>query len=363
MSILIKPDIDFIRELKKASPELKECMQCGNCSAVCTLSPENRPFPRKEMIWASWGLSDKLMASPDIWLCHQCGDCSAYCPRGVKPADVLSKIRQNTYRYYARPKILGKILDNPLLLPVAVAIPVVIIAAIIFAAGTFHIPEGTVNYSAFFPHKWLNISFTAITLTVIAFTITGLLDFLKNLKNHFPGNPEKNSVFKSLLSLRKEIMFHSNFSKCGTQKSRKTAHLMVFYGFILLLLVTLYAIIAVITGDYPLSFLSPAKITGNIAAVLLTCGLAIMIFNRLTDKINYGKSTYTDWLFLVSLLLLTLSGVFVEVARFQNWHWAYHIYFAHLVLVWFIVIYTPYTKFGHFIYRIAAQLYTKNRLD
>ena len=157
----ISPDIDFKRELKRSSgSSLNECIQCGTCSAVCSLAPADKPFPRKEMIWAAWGLKDKLIANTDIWLCHQCGDCSTYCPRGVNPADVLSSVRQMVYKQNARPAFLGKIVSEPNWLSVAILIPVVVIAGIIFLAGTLTIPDGPVNYSTFFPHAWLNSSFT-----------------------------------------------------------------------------------------------------------------------------------------------------------------------------------------------------------
>ena len=161
----VSPDIEFKRKLTRLSgSKLNQCMQCGNCSAVCSLAPAERPFPRKEMIWSGWGLKDKLMGNVDIWLCHQCGDCSTYCPRDVKPADVISAIRQTSYQHYARPRFLGKLVSNPVWLPLAIAIPMVVIIAILSLAGTFKIPPGPVDYSAFFPHGLLNGTFSAITL-------------------------------------------------------------------------------------------------------------------------------------------------------------------------------------------------------
>ena len=129
------------------------------------------------------------------------------------------------------------------------------------------------------------------------------------------------------------------------------------YGFILLLAVTAFAIYAALTHNYPLELNHPVKIAGNVAGIMLFLGLGIMIFNRLFDKENAGNSSYSDWMFLISLFLLTLSGVFVEIARYLNWSLAYHIYFFHLVCVWFIIIYLPYTKFGHLLYRLVAMVF------
>lgn len=359
--LTLQPDIEFIRQTRKISgSSLKDCVQCGECSAICSLSPENKPFPRKELIWAGWGLRSKLMGNLDIWLCHQCGDCSAHCPRGINPADVLAALRQMNYLHYARPKFIANILSKPALLPLALAIPFIIILAIIYAAGTLKIPEGPVIYSKFFPHAWLNTSFFAITLMIIGFTISGIRKFWSDLGKNFPS-VKKTGIFKSFMKVIYEIIFHKNFNQCSTQRSRGISHLMVFYGFILLLVVTVFAIIAVITDNYPLPFLSPVKILGNISALLLITGLGIMIYQRLFNSKKYGKSNYADWLFLITLFLLTISGVLLEIARFENWHFAYHFYFFHLICVWFIIFYVPYIKFGHFIYRTVAMVYARSR--
>jgi quinone-modifying oxidoreductase subunit QmoC len=361
--LVIEPDINLIREIKNTDPSFKNCMQCGNCSVVCSLSPEDNPFPRKEMIYATWGLSDKLLGNPNIWQCYQCGDCSQYCPRGVRPSDILSAIRQYNYLHYSRPRFMAKILGKPVFLPIAVFIPAIIISLIIYAAGTHKIPEGPVDYSRFFPHAWLNSSFTAFTLTVIAITLSGIRKFRNNLKKQFSNFHKSDSIFKSMVKVKEEIILHSGFGKCESQKSRKHAHLLVFYGFVFLLGVTVYAIYAALTHRYPLSFWNPAKILGNVSALMLLTGIGMMIYNRLTNKSKYGQSNYSDWLLLVSLFLLTLSGILVEMARYLNWTSAYLIYFLHLILVWFIIIYAPYTKFGHFIYRTVALIFIHSRAE
>ena len=162
---IIHPDLQFKRELSTLSgSSLNECMQCGNCSAVCSLAPEQRPFPRKEMIWAAWGLKEKLIGNVDVWLCHQCGDCSTYCPRDVKPADVISAVRQKTYRHYARPGFLARLVSEPALLPLAILLPVLVIMGILLAAGTFKIPDGPGDEAAGGPQGGRKSTFSIITI-------------------------------------------------------------------------------------------------------------------------------------------------------------------------------------------------------
>lgn len=357
----INPDKDFRKKLKELSgSDLGTCIQCGTCSVVCSLSPTEKPFPRKEMFNASWGLKNELIGNCDIWLCHQCGDCSTSCPRNVKPADVIAAARNLTYQHYARPPIMGRILAHPVWLPVAILIPVVTISLILILAGTFSIPEGTVNYSKFFPHAWLNSSFMTLTFISYLFAFIGLKKFWNDMKRTLPGSKFTQGFIKSFRDVLKELSKHSNFRGCKEQKSRRLAHLLVFYGFILLLFVTSYAVVAAITKNYPLKFDNPFKIAGNIASLMLYLGLGIMIYNRIVYPSRFGKSNYSDWLLLISMFLLTLSGSLVQFARFGNWTCSYHLYFFHLVCVWFVIIYLPYTKFGHLFYRTLAMIFAKS---
>ena len=357
---VIRPDIGFKRELSRMSgSQLNQCMQCGNCSAVCSLAPADRPFPRKEMIWSGWGLKEKLIGNVDVWLCYQCGDCSSHCPRDVKPSDVISAVRQLSYQQYARPRFLGKLVSKPMWLPLAIAIPVVVIFTILSLAGTFRIPEGPVDYSAFFPHGLLNGTFSAITLFFYMLAAFGVGKFWKDMKLMSPpGEPgrKKLPVFKVL----GEILSHSSFSACGSRKPGKLAHMLLFFGFALLILVTLYAIWATISHNYPLPLSNPFKILGNLASLMIYTGLGIMTWQRLFNRSVFGKNGYSDWLLLIAIALLTLSGTLVQLARFGEWTIAYHLYFFHLVAVWFVIMYLPFTKLGHIFYRTAALLYARS---
>ena len=354
------PDIDFIKKLQAGSgASLKQCMQCGTCTAVCKLSPNEKPFPRKEMQYASWGLKNKLMGDPDIWLCHQCGDCSVYCPRDVAPGDVLAAIRNQTYQHYAKPKFLGKLLSKPIFLPIVLLIPIIFISAIILLAGTTKIPAGDIDYSAFFPHAYLNSFMSLFSLAVFIGVIFSVRSFWKDMKKIMPAENKTNSLIKSIYKTVIEIITHKKFKMCSSNKYRYYAHQFVFWGFMALFGVTFFAIIFVILEKYPINFWNPVKIAGNLSSIFLTLGILIMFIKRQFSKKTPIHSSFYDKIFLIFLLLLTLSGVAVEMGRFLNWSFAYHLYFVHLIFVWAIIIYLPYTKFAHVIFRTVAIIYAK----
>jgi quinone-modifying oxidoreductase subunit QmoC len=124
---MLDPDVRFIKELESMGGDtLKKCFQCATCSVACPISPDNKPFPRKEMIAASWGLKDKVIKNADIWLCHNCGDCSTLCPRGAKPGDTLAALRMYAIKEYAFPKQLGAMVADPKKWPILLAIPAIL---------------------------------------------------------------------------------------------------------------------------------------------------------------------------------------------------------------------------------------------
>jgi len=65
------------------------------------------------MLWAQWGLTDRLMADPDLWLCHQCNDCSSRCPRGARPGDVMAALRRECVIHHATPRAFARWANRP----------------------------------------------------------------------------------------------------------------------------------------------------------------------------------------------------------------------------------------------------------
>jgi len=367
-AVKVDPDLDFIRQVMAAGGDtLKKCFQCATCSVVCSITPSERPFPRKEMIWASWGLKDKLLTDGDIWLCHQCGDCSVNCPRGAKPADTFAAIRSYLFKTLTFPKFLGTWLSEPKYLPLVFGVPIVWLLIMLASAGTLGtIPGGEIEFSKFLPHTQLYLVFITATHLAALFLVIGLVKYWKMLGTSEAGSnpvgPTQGNIVTSAIATVKEILTHAKFKKCEENKYRYLGHLGIMYGFLLIAIGTGIAFLMMygLNIHPPFHQLSPPKILGHLGIIALIIGLILVIRQRLSEDESVSKSTYQDWYLLIMLLAVAVTGQVIEFIRFADIAWlAYWGYIVHLVFVFALIGYFPYSKFAHIFYRFVAILHSK----
>ncbi len=75
------------------------CWVCGSCDNECPVNlASNRLSPRKIVRMANMGLFDELLSIPEIWYCLTCQRCIDVCPNGVKPAEVIRFVREESLR-------------------------------------------------------------------------------------------------------------------------------------------------------------------------------------------------------------------------------------------------------------------------
>jgi quinone-modifying oxidoreductase, subunit QmoC len=379
---LIKPDLEFVRKIMDSGGEsLKKCYQCATCSVVCNVTPDDKPFPRKEMIQAQWGLKDKLFSNPDIWLCHQCSDCTAYCPRGAKPGEVLGAIRKLSIEHYAFPAFLGKMVGDPKYLWILLAIPVVIILAALGLQGHLGIPDGEINYAEkFMKVPVIDVIFTSAFFFACFAFYAGVFRYWKDLSsgveisNNKWQKKVKGPMPILILNTIIEFMTHKRFQKCDLAKDRANTHMFVFFGFVGLAITTAWGVgylygyeffgiqpTAVFHfGETPYPQYDPMKILGNFSAVILLAGILQGISNRMRNADKAGKGSYYDWLFLSIVLAIVTTGILSEVLRLVHLPLlAYPVYFLHLVVIFFLFAYAPYSKMAHMVYRMTALVFAK----
>ncbi len=365
--LVAKPDLQFTQDLIAAGGgDLKKCYQCATCSVACRIAPDNNPFPRKEMIWAQWGLRDRLMNDPDVWLCHQCNDCSTQCPRGAYPGDVLKAVRKMVIQENSWPSFLGKLVGTPAMFVVAIAIPIVVVLAIVFANKGFTFPQ-PVKYGMFIDYMYIQVVFTLALLFAVVSMILSLKKYWANLEANNPlgiGGARKGFV-PSLIEALGEILPHTTFKDCQANNIRYAAHLMVFWGMLGLLITT-----AIVAFNIDILHIAPPsqngpgtipiKILGNVSAIAFVLGLAIMLVRRLTAPEQAGGSSYFDWFFLFIICGTGATGVLTELLRYSGTPaGAYILYTIHLMFVLALFIYLPFSKFAHLGYRTIAITWSK----
>ena len=367
------------RFLQLGAEHLARCYQCGTCSVVCPLTPDDGAFPRKEMVWAQWGLKDRLLRDPDVWLCHQCNECSTYCPRNAMPGDLMAAVRAYQIESFATPKLLGKATSRPRFLPLAFIPPLLLTFFLVLFAVI--IPEGGLVYpdqdalaaefgkkilfAQFIDTFWIDL-FSVIAVGFAALVAwVGGRRFWKAISESESSSPQMREGFvKSLVLTLVDIATHRYFKLCKVNKARGHAHMGILYGFLFLFAASTMAFIYTVLLDKELSLniWDPAKIIGNLGGIGLFLGLTVVSVRRLFRQEAAGRSMYFDWYFIGLLYVLVVTGFALEIVRFAELREvAYSLYIGHLVFYFMLFTYLPFTKFAHVIYRTLALTHARQR--
>jgi quinone-modifying oxidoreductase subunit QmoC len=377
--VRVEPDLDFIRALSKQSGDtFKKCFQCGTCSATCAISPDPDPLPRKEMAWAVWGMKDRLLKDPDVWLCHQCNDCSERCPRGARPGDVLAAVRREAVLHYGFPRFFARWVNEPQWAPFLLGIPAALLTLALLVRDPVQSALGLspqagerilYAYTTMFPHWLLNSFFGLLSLLVLLVVVVSVSRFWRAMKStaapDLSAAPAK-ALFPSILSTLRAVFTHSQFALCTQARPRLASHMCVLFGFLALSLVTFWVITAkinpLIRGDfiYPFNFWNPWKMLANLGGAALLVGCFLIILDRLKEQ-KAGSGTYFDWALIAKIVLVALTGFITEVLHYLRLEPHRQIaYFAHLIFVFVVLMYLPYSKLAHLFYRAAAMVFAEH---
>ena len=370
---VIKSDLDFVKRLQDSGGEsLKKCYQCATCSVVCNISPDDKPYPRKEMLMAQWGMKDQIVKDPDIWLCHYCGDCTAYCPRGANPAEVLGAMRQACIEHYSFPSMLARMVNQPIFLPVLLALPVLIILAVMKITGTLgNIPAGTIKYSNMVPLLAVDAIFVAAAGFAVFVFATGVMRYWKDLNaevSPWKTKLSNKSIMSATIEVLKDFIVHKRFKECVTNYERSTSHLLTVLGFIALAIVTAWSAYYEWASKFgliphkesPFSLGEPIKWVALIGTGCLLYGMFLIYQERQAKANAAGFGGYYDWLLIWIIMAVGLTGVLSWVLRLASLtSLAYPMYFLHLVSIFCLFFYAPYTKMAHLVYRTTALVFAK----
>jgi len=353
-SYLVEPDLDFIRELGEfGATTFSKCYQCATCSASCSISPDENPFPRKEVLWAKWGLTDRLKEDLDIWTCYYCGDCSTECPRGADPGETMMALRRYMTSVYDWTGISRLLYTSRVREIAAVLLVGLIVVGLFFFSGAFtaeRMVTDHVSVNTFIPVEWVHAA---------DWVMAGILTFFL-LTNTFRMWRMTMAGSKASLSL-----YVSNFKifllNAATQKrwrdcEKKNARSFWLKHFIL---VPAYAGMFVLVMFFLESLQVDTSEFTWVSILGYACTFALLyvsgdaMIGRLRKKEEIHK-------FLILLFLTALTGILMHVLRIMDWPLStYYMYVIHLAVVApLLVLEVPFMKWAHLMYRPLA-LYLK----
>jgi len=362
MSSAVNPDL--LSNLKKFGVnDAATCFNCGNCTAVCSLSSESEPFPRKTIRYLQLGLDNKLMRSPEPWLCYYCGDCSDTCPRQANPGEVMMGLRRYlTSRYdwtgISRLFYTSKAFE---------VLSILVVAALVgLAFYFFHGPMLTdrVALNVFAPNTTIEI-LDLMMLAVLSFFLLSNALRMSRAVMATPGDPvlKGSSIFgipvQAYLRGAKEFVVQfitqKRFDTCGTrsQRTQWIVHLLIMTGYSIVFLLVVLGI-RWFQRDEIYALWHPVRLLGYYATFAILYGVSYAIIGRLKkSKSVYQHTHSTDWAFLILLWLTTFSGILIHATRLLEMPLTtYYLYVIHLMIaVPMLVIEVPFAKWTHQLYR------------
>ena len=369
--VTIDADLNFVQGLiHHGGADLKKCYQCSTCTVACPLTPDEAPFPRKEMLWAQWGMKDKLVRDMDLWLCHNCNDCTDLCPRGAKPGEVMSALRNQTIEHYSYPSSISRAARTLKGNVILFLIPMFLIALVIFLNNIgdnfAFLTAKPIVYANMLPVELIDLLFLPAALFAIFNAYKAMSSFIKGLKEQYPPQEDGESILIAIKGTIKDVLSHVEFKKCSTNKSRNFSHKLMMYGFIGLFITTNSVFVLHWLHEFgfdvqttPLPFFHPVKILGNVSSIAAFTGIYLIIRDRVKNS-DQTILTLFDWMFIGNMFLTVVTGILCQVFRVgDHAYLSFITYYIHLVQVFYLLAYAPQTKFGHIFYRPAAMIYSR----
>jgi quinone-modifying oxidoreductase subunit QmoC len=83
---------------------LRDCIQCGTCSAVCPLADYMEHSPRRLIALLRAGQDDDVLRSRAIWVCTSCYACMVECPKQLPVTDAIYALKREAMRTSVYPR-------------------------------------------------------------------------------------------------------------------------------------------------------------------------------------------------------------------------------------------------------------------
>ncbi len=337
--------------------QLTICNGCRYCEGFCAVFPA---MTRR----LSFATADvHYMAN----LCHNCGACLHACQYApphefaINIPRAMAQVRGKTYADYAWPAPLGKLYQrNGLTLSLALAA-----ALALFMGLAARAPVEAANFYAIFPHNFLGSLFAPAFLFAVLVLALGVRRFWRDIGPATTGAPVTPPAAAEATHdvLRLKYLDGGHGEGCNNEDdafthSRRRAHHLTFYGFMLCFAATSVATVYhyVFGWQAPYDLPSLPKLLGGAGGVMLCAGTLGLWRLKLRRHPLHGDPAQKsmDYGFIALLFLSGATGLLLWGLRGHGgMPWALSL---HLGCVMALFVTLPYNKFAHGVFRSAALL-------
>jgi quinone-modifying oxidoreductase subunit QmoC len=344
---MAKINPDFKDELHKyGAVDLNACYNCGNCTAVCSLSTEEDSFPREMVRYSVVGVENKIRSSLKPWLCYYCGECSDTCPQEADPGSLMMGLRRYLTAIYDWTGLSGLLYRS---MPFSI-VAFVVTAAFVLIFGAFKNFDREVMMH--YGHLFEVLAIAGVFAVILLPNIVHMW-YLTMIK---PGSkiPLMHYV-KSLSDLVVHMFTQKRTLDCDNNRIRWFEHLILVIGYLSLLFTT-------VVLDWFSTESQLIILLGYIESSLIFILTFDFVLSRMKKKKQVSKhSQPSDWFFVIWLFLLGLTAfvvrLFIDFQRIDNNVWVYIIHL--IILVQWALIIVPFGKWTHFLYRSFAMYFQR----
>ena len=343
--------------------QMQICNACRYCEGFCAVFPA---MTRR----LEFGKADiHFLAN----LCHNCGACLHACQYApphefaVNVPQAMAQVRGQTYVDYAWPPALGRLYQrNGLTMSLALAAGLALFLLLALALnGTLWGGGLQGNFYNLFPHNLLVGMFAPVFLWAVLALGLGVRRFWHDVTPATSGLPVSSPVVVEATGdvLRLNYLDGGHGEGCNNEDdaftlSRRRAHHLTFYGFMLCFAATSLATVYHYAFGWaaPYDLPSLPKLLGAVGGVSLLLGTAGLFRLNLKRHPQHGDAAQKpmDLGFIALLFFTSLSGLVLWLVRGTPALAA--LLAVHLGVVMALFATLPYGKFAHGIFRTASLL-------
>jgi quinone-modifying oxidoreductase, subunit QmoC len=364
-------DFGFVKEISKfGGASLKKCFQCGSCTAICPIASESSTFPRRLIRDVQLGLKDRVRGSLDPWLCFYCGECSESCPRGADPGEVMMAVRRYQIAKNSWFKPTYRLSVSTRWELFGMGIFAAVAALLIFLLHGPVVTNG-VQLTTFAPPHVVELVDYIFAAVIGAGMLANIAIMYRSTKGDGPAGSRRSllrtitnlprSIKNFISTVPKELFVQASYYKCA-RRTRWFSHLVLVLGYM-----TMFSLTVILLPYYLMDGMLPPlqRTAAYFGAGALIFGVVYSIWGRIRkDDPQKKTSHYTDWSFLILLLLVASTGVAVHVLKYASMAIStYWVFSIHLVFAMTLLGIAPYMKWSHAFYRPFAAYFKRNRSE